>query len=64
MISIDLSEVKLVAEIKSIAALQQEGPDSRVGSASSEGAGGQWFQSQSGQLFLYPERKIYLGYSP
>ena len=34
------SEVKLVAKIKSIAAKQEEGPDSRVGSASVEGEEG------------------------
>ena len=40
------SEVKLFSKIKSIAALQEEGLDSRVGSASDQGAGGQWFEFQ------------------
>ena len=43
-----LTEVKLDAKIKSIAAFLKEGPDSRVGSASGLGAGGQWLESRRG----------------
>ena len=52
------SEVELVADIKAIAAYQNEGPESRVGSASVEGSGGSWFEARR------VSRKIYLGYSP
>ena len=48
------SDTKLVAKIISIAAQQEEGPDNRVGSASGQGAGGQWFESRRGKLFLHP----------
>ena len=33
-------------------AAQQEGHDSREGRASGQGAGGQWFESRRGKLFL------------
>ena len=58
------SEVKLVAKIISISSLQEEELDSRVCSASGQGAGGQWFESRRAELFLRPYRKIDLGYSP
>ena len=33
--------------------MQEEWPDSRVGSASGQGVGGQWFESRRGRLFLH-----------
>ena len=48
------SEVKLVAEITTIAAQQQAGIDSAVGGASGEGSEGSWLQSRRGQMFLHP----------
>ena len=43
-------EVKLVAEQE----YQQEGTDSRIGSAAGEGSGGPCFGSRCGQKFLHP----------
>ena len=43
-----LRSVKLVANIKSVAALQQKGPDRRVDSASGYGSRIQWFESRRG----------------
>ena len=48
-----LSEVKLFAKIKSVAAYR-EGPDSRVASASARGVGGHWIESRRGNLLLHP----------
>ena len=58
------SEVKLVAKIKSIAAKKEEGLDSRVGSTSGQGAGGQRLESRPGKLFFAPLKKHLSGLKP
>ena len=53
------SDVKLVANIKSTTAWQQAGTGSRVGTASSEGSGGPFFESRCSQLIL-PRKGKYI----